>query len=219
MRAKAVEAFRISEGMGETLAMSNLGYKFANIGMTTEAQSECDKAMKKEDYHKNIADLNVRLRAIPEEEDKKLEEVLKKAKPKTDFYKALGQAILRKNTISIDGDWSGPKCPLKILLSGSNVTISGSYEIEENPLGGILGTFGKIKIRHTVEYKGELTGSVIDGLLSQKREGGTPTIAGALLGIGDNAKVLMYIQSSSEIKVMENPYSLAPTFYSLTRML
>ena len=54
--------------------------------MTTEAQLACDKAMKTENYHKNIADLIVRLRAIPDEENKKLEEVLERAKPKADFY-------------------------------------------------------------------------------------------------------------------------------------
>ena len=173
MNAKAVGAFRMSEEMGDTLAMSNLGYRLAHAGMTTEAQLACDKAMKTENYHKNIADLIVRLRAIPDEENKKLEEVLERAKPKADFYRALGHAIVRKNAISIDGDWSGPKCALKITSSGSNVTLSGSYEEEENQLSAALG-LGKIKVRHLVEYKGAMTGSLLVGSLSQKREGRNP---------------------------------------------
>ena len=106
---------------------------------------------------------------------------------------------------------------MKITSSGSNVTLSGSYEEEENQLSAALG-LGKIKVRHLVEYKGAMTGSLLVGSLSQKREGGTPSLAASLLGMGENVKVLMYIHSNSEIKVIESPYSFAPTFYSLTRM-
>ena len=37
--------------------MSNLAQKLANIGMIAEAMSKCEKALKIENYHKNVADV------------------------------------------------------------------------------------------------------------------------------------------------------------------
>src|SRR6202521_367143 len=41
----AVQAYRKSEDMGETLAMSNLAQKFIFAGFVREAQEQCDKAL------------------------------------------------------------------------------------------------------------------------------------------------------------------------------
>lgn len=55
MPGKAVQAYRELAKMGETLAMSNLGYKYFNAGFLPEAQAECDKAFALKNYHKQSA--------------------------------------------------------------------------------------------------------------------------------------------------------------------
>ncbi len=75
IRARAVAAYSEAEKMGETLAMSNLGTKLVDIGMIDEAMSKCEKSLKLENYHKNVTDLISRIKSIPEEEEKRTEEL------------------------------------------------------------------------------------------------------------------------------------------------
>ena len=77
MRSKSVSAYRKAEEAGETLAMSNLARKFISAGFVEEAEAECNKALKLQDYHKNIGHTLAKLKDLPDEEDKKEEEVLK----------------------------------------------------------------------------------------------------------------------------------------------
>jgi tetratricopeptide (TPR) repeat protein len=85
---KAVQAFRKSEEMNETLAMANLGYKMLKVGLLSEAQAVCEKALAIKDNHKNVGQLLVKLKNVPAEEDASLE-VIEKSKLKIDFIEDL----------------------------------------------------------------------------------------------------------------------------------
>ncbi|MGH2509720.1 MAG: hypothetical protein ACRDHZ_20260, partial [Ktedonobacteraceae bacterium] len=67
--AKAIEAFRKAEGMGGTLAMSNLAGKFITAGFLPEAAKQCETVIAIKDYHKNVGHFLARLKDVPEEED------------------------------------------------------------------------------------------------------------------------------------------------------
>ena len=53
LSAKSVEAYRVAEKMGETLAMSNLAEKLITAGFLEAAQQECNAALDSKNYHKN----------------------------------------------------------------------------------------------------------------------------------------------------------------------
>ena len=80
--AKSVTAYRRARDMGETLAMSNLALKFKSVGFLSEAQEQCDEALAIEGYHRNIGHTLSGLKDLPDDEDKKKSDALKKAKPK-----------------------------------------------------------------------------------------------------------------------------------------
>ena len=218
LRHEAVLAYEKAEEMGETLAMSNLGYKLLQIGMTREAQAKCDRALVTKDYHKNIADLLSRVKETPEEEGNKLEDVLNKAKPKGEFYSSLAQAVLLSSPSTLSDRWIGPDCLLELQLSDSDLRFSGIYELDANPFMALgSGAFGRAKVKHHVEYQLTLAGHAMDGLVKRSKEGDAPSAAASLLALGDNtSKVLMVLtDDQSEFRVMENPYSTSPRFYSI----
>jgi len=93
MPGKSVAAYRMAEEMGETLAMSNLGYKLMNAGFLDEARAEFDKAIAIKDFNKNVGTGLAALKEVPDEEDKKQGEALERSKAKAEFYKFLGREI------------------------------------------------------------------------------------------------------------------------------
>src|SRR5262249_18403863 len=140
---KAVSAYRESERLGETLAMSNLAQKFLSAGFLSEAQQECEKGLRVENFHKNVASTLAELRGVPDEEDKRLTETLEKAKPTSDFYRLFGRAISRLEPTEMAPRWKGPEFELAVKLTGSEFEAVGSYE--QLGLGlALAGPFGLV---------------------------------------------------------------------------
>jgi hypothetical protein len=220
LHAKSVDAYRKAKAMGETLAMSNLGYKFLSEGFIPEAQAECDKALEANDYHKNIGALLVRLKEVPDEEGTKLEEVLENAKPKSEFYRDYGLAISRRQPRTLPTRWQGPQCLLNLKLLGRSVELSGTYEVKSNPLalalGGVLGLSAKAT-HYRISYVGKLSGLAIEATVARAKDDDASTPKTLLEAADIKTKVLLIISTDlTRIRVMENPHVTNPNTYELS---
>lgn len=178
--AKSVGAYRKSQEMNETLAMSNLANKLIAAGFLTEAQAICDEALRLKDIHKNVGSTLERLKDVPEEEAKKEKEMLNKARPVSEFYRDFGSGVVRQTPKSWATQWQGPDCILDVVLSGSFFSATGSYERSStgglsslmiNSAGDATGKAGGASIRYQVEYQGALRGQAIVGSVVRKRDG------------------------------------------------
>jgi tetratricopeptide (TPR) repeat protein len=220
IRAKSVTAYRKSEEAGETLAMSNLSLKFMAVGFIDEAEAECNKAINLPEYHKNIGHTLAKLKDVPEEEDKKQEEILKEARPKSEFYQQVGHALSRPEPIELADRWKGPDCVLEVTLREGKFEAVGSYETRSG-LNSLL-TFGEARggagssVQHQVSYSGTLQGRAIQAHVKRTRKD-APQIPTTLLSVGhDEIKVLMVIvEGEREISVAEFAQASKPRFYSL----
>ena len=96
LSAKSIEAYKTSAEKGETLAMSNLAYKFMQAGFLKEADEELQRALQIKDFHRNIGEAVSSLKDIPENEDTKLKEAIKKIEPKRQFFNSLARLIHRE---------------------------------------------------------------------------------------------------------------------------
>lgn len=224
LQAKSVTAYRKSEEMGETLAMSNLANKLIGSGFLPEAQKICDEAIKLKDIHKNVGSTLSRLKEVPEEEDKKETEAFEKARPISEFYKEFGRAVAMPMPKTLAKHWQGPDCVLDVTLAGEVFSATGSFERSSS--GGLLaatlfggsGLSGKPSLtRYRVEYKGIARGQTIVASVVREKEG-EQAKASTLLGIGgeDRLTVLMLLSvEGSEIVVYEKEKTGHPRFYSL----
>ncbi len=148
--------------------------------------------------------------------------LVEKSKPKREFYKSLGRAITVTQPISLSEHWVGPDCPLDLRLSSEEVRLSGTYETDSNPFGGIVPTplgVTRPKVKNRVEYSLTLRGHALDGVVKRTREGEPSAVATGLLALGDSdLKVLIVLsEDQTEMKVMENPQGAGPRFYSISQ--
>lgn len=212
---KAVNAFKQSEEKGNSLAMANLGFKSLTAGLVTEAKIYCEKALGIENYHKNVGQLLAQITELPDEETKKQAEVVDKAKLKADYYERFGHALTLPTPTTLDGIWTGPECSLKLESSDKRLIMTGQFQTEINSLLRALGG-GEGRHTYSVKYSGQFEGGAIKAELTKKLVSGLST---SLLD-GVPTKVLMYFDSKNdEIRVVENPSSVTPRFYSLNRAI
>jgi tetratricopeptide (TPR) repeat protein len=202
LRAKAVEAFKAAEKMGETLAVANLADTLIGAGFIDEARERCVSAMKAENPHNNVSEALTRLHDVTEEEDKTLAGITQKTRQAVEFYKELGKAIFLSNVDALDEVWNGPQCELRVNLEGTHFTALGSYESLPNALARpIAMTFEPD--RFTIEYQGRIKGRSISGTVSRKHLNPPPP---SLLSFSRDEPVpfrMLVGDSARQIKVME----------------
>ncbi|MDO9067933.1 MAG: hypothetical protein Q7W05_05700 [Deltaproteobacteria bacterium] len=222
LNSKSVVAYRKSEELGETLAMSNLANKLIQAGFLAEAQNICDAALALKDYHKNIGSTLGMLKEIPGEEEKTEVEVFAKATPKSDFYKKLGCAVAEPTPTVLFKQWQGKDCLLELVLADSKFSLAGTYEKRHLGLLGIAGGLREstnknddTPVRYQILYKGVVRGGALIGTVTRKRIEEAKAVS--LLGSGDDGHtVLMFLSADqTEIQVLEKAERDNPQFYSL----
>lgn len=100
---KSVNAYDGAKALDETLAMSNLATKFLSVGFAKNAQELCDNALEVEGYHKNVSHVLAKIKDLPDQEEKKLEKILERAKPKNEYYRMVGRAMALAEPKDIGG--------------------------------------------------------------------------------------------------------------------
>jgi tetratricopeptide (TPR) repeat protein len=222
MPAKSIAAYRTSSSKGETLAMSNLAYKFMNAGFLSEANDQLQLALKTEDFHRNVGEAVSALKDIPGEEDKRLKDALKKVEPKRQFFHRLGEAITYADVEYLPDRWKGPDCELVITVANGEFLGVGEYErtTTSNTLAGLLQPVTKTT-RYRVCYEGKILGRRVVGTVTKKSEGESAGAASLLgsLGEGDDIEFAMIVeQDELTIVVAERYSSTVPKFYELRVM-
>ena len=203
---KSVAAYKKSEELGETLAMSNLAIKLRNAGFTQEAHKTLAAALKIDGHHKNVESTLSSIRDEQDAEDKKETATYEKAKPISEFYRQFGRSLVRAKAVNIVGKWQSPNCPLELTVAGTAVFASGSYEAPR--LGLLANPFAKnnsAPLQYIVEYRGIVQGMTIAGTVQRKQaDDASQKIAGLLGSSETNPSVLMWIAySGDKIHVLE----------------
>ena len=223
----SVKAYRKSEELGETLAMSNLAQKLMKAGFLKEAEEICSRALKIANYHKNVSHAISRTKDIPEEEKKKEKEIVNKAKPLSEFYRDFGDAALQEDAPAHDGRWQGPDCKLRITIEGNQFRAEGSYE---QPNFGLLGlkeyalrltTSSALpkKTQYRIRYEGHVAGRTVKCTMKREKVGEPSTMSSLLGGANKGIDVLMILSESlKEIKVYEKGEGKERKFYVITRI-
>lgn len=225
LHSKSVSAYRSAEERGETLAMSNLAQKLIDAGFLKEAAEICDKALKIEDYHKNIGSAITRIKTLPEEEEKKEKELTEKAAAYCEFYRSYGRALTDTGVTHSSGIWQGPKCALRVEIKNGNFVAAGEYEQARMGLGLALALRGmpevtkEAPVRRRVTYEGTVTGRTIKcAMRDQDITPGSQRASRTLLGTEQDVEVLMVVSGSgAEIRVYEKGWQEEGKFYVLTK--
>jgi tetratricopeptide (TPR) repeat protein len=220
----SVKAYRKAEELYETLAMSNLSQKLMKAGFLKEAEEICNRALKIENYHKNVSHAISRIKDIPEEEEKKEKEVVDKAKPLSEFYRNYGHALLQEDQGEHTGRWRWPDCELRIMIKGNRFEAEGAYEqqyfglLREYTLGLTTSSALPKKTQYRIRYEGHVAGRTVKCTMKREKVD-EPSTMSSLLGGAKGIDVLMILSESlKEIKVYEKGEGKERKFYVITRI-
>jgi tetratricopeptide (TPR) repeat protein len=223
LKGKSVSAYRRSEEMGGSLAMSNLARLLSRAGFLTEAEQLCNKALKLEDYDKNVLGTLERLKDIPEEESKKQADLIEKSKPASEFYGRFGHAASMQYADGIEGQWQGPQCILDVAITNGEFVAVGSYKVARARSGllyrGLMEP-ALSDVVHKIEYRGPVHGHTVEAEIAHTSDDSTTGLGASLLGGSDkNVRALIVInEARNELSVMEGMGSNSHSFYSLKRL-
>jgi tetratricopeptide (TPR) repeat protein len=172
--AMAVGAYRSAIAKKETLAMSNIAYLYMGAGFIHEAKEIVELAQKEENYHKNIASALVRLKEVPDEEEKLHHEKLEGVAEKSSILARFGELLMHSIPNVFPHALTDDKCELKVVCLGASFSALGSYREERSQQSGV-GAFGTISAGEeffTVAYTGQIFGSLVVGERTIERTGG-----------------------------------------------
>ncbi len=224
LNGKAVEAYRKSEEMGETLAMSNLGRKYLDAGFFQEAEEVCSRALKVENYDKEVGVTIASIKTMQEEEDKKQKKALDNTALLRQFLTRFGHACAKQSLLEYSRVWNHPRCPLNVEIKDGKLIASGTYEQPAlvnylaASLAGVSALTPSKPTKYVIRYEGIVTGFAIKGTVSIEEVGKPISAVPSLLDSTKSSKdVLMIISDDNkEIRVWEKGAIDKERFYSLT---
>jgi tetratricopeptide (TPR) repeat protein len=210
--ARAVEAYEMAAKGGNSLAMSNLAYRYINNGFLREAREQLDKAMATSDTHKSVTEAYTELSEIPNKETKAVEEVLDAAKRKIDTFNRLSQAICEPDITNLAALWTSPDCELTVTVTGKRFVAKGLYTVK-NALSGLLATSKSTE--YELIFSGEIFGRRVFGEIERKTLGSAPA---TILGRGDDKKLfaMLFDEEFHRAEVIESINTRHPRYYEIS---
>ncbi|MGO4682748.1 hypothetical protein [Hyphomicrobium sp. 2TAF46] len=215
----AISAFLRAKELHETLAMSNLAYRYMDAGFLDEARRECDHAKSIPDYNNNINLAYARIHDLPTSEQKTLDEILSRARTKIDFLRKFGRALGTPLSIDLSGSWQHPSFGnFTVRCDGSNFEAQGTMKLSRQAFANALAAYPMSPPQEEaikISINGSMRGSAIEATLTS--DNGHPKRT-TLLGITENMRtMLIYIEDAQTLRVMEEPNTAQPKVYDLTR--
>jgi len=213
---KSINAFRNSEELDGTLAMSNISYRFINAGFEKEAREICDNALKIKDYDKRIP---VTINSIEEKieaENKAGETIYNEIKPDQDYLIKYAKSLVMPLLNDISGKCKSNECELEFSITDGKFEAHGSFEKEESIKGiGLVGLgFSANKkpqtkkiTKHKITYQGSVRGCAGSiKILREKEINDYATFSSLLDPAKSNKEGMFYFDPScNEFHVIELP--------------
>jgi tetratricopeptide (TPR) repeat protein len=194
LNGKSISAYRKSADKGETLAMSNLAYQAMSSGFLAEAGELIKEAQKRSDYHDNVASALVRLKEIPEEENRSHKDKLEGVNFKSSFLSHVGEHLWLDAPGSDNKMMTDPDCELDFRIEDECFVATGTFEKKE-PLSSnaFIGT-SKLPVTeaYDVEYKGRFVGKVAIGERTKKKKQGK-SLASTLFDLSVNTQKFILV--------------------------
>lgn len=212
LSARAVDAYRKAVDQKNTLAMRNLAEKYIDAGFIDEAASLCREALALPDYHTNLLGTLNRTKAVPGEEDKKVNEMVDSALICVGFIQEFGRALVRPRVSELPREWQSPDGVLIATLKGNAFAAIGDYEEPVSGLARALTIPGSTvsTIKKRVRYQGQIVGCAISGTVSRSYPEST-------IGSATTPEPVMLILSDDgqSLRVSEGPTTLKPRIYDI----
>lgn len=160
---RAVELFKEAVQQGNALAAGNLAFRYLNAGLSEEAKSIVDRALQSKTDEPMVTDALAAIGRQKEEEAEKYKEICQGATKQRAFLAAMGEALLKRETVAISGVWMFPEASIRLTTEGNQLKGSGEEPIYPDGLAALFLDpidRGKPWKRRICLLEGKLTGRV-----------------------------------------------------------
>jgi hypothetical protein len=169
---KALNAYRKSEQLGETLAMSNIAQKYISEGFFEEAKLICNKALEIKGYHKNVIIALSQIETNITDENEREKQLFIDVNLKRNNILQIAKGLLQKQIKEISKYYRHPNCDLEVILKDENIKFQGTYNHKD-----IFTSFASFPLQPTipkpisetiVKYDVEIEGTIFCHIIEGK---------------------------------------------------
>jgi len=129
---KSVAFYKRAVEQGNSLAMSNLAYRYMNQGFETEAQSLLDTARKSDEPHENVGTAMANLAQKKQNENEALEQITISGVKQQEFFWAYADAyfVPSRTTAPFAGEWIAQSGRVFVVVQEGCI-LSGKWETDK----------------------------------------------------------------------------------------
>jgi len=161
LKIKAVEKYKASSNLNQTLAMANQGYMLLDAGFIKEAEDIAKKAIQMDKPHENVYSLLKRLSELQKEQDSKWDDFVNSAKSRQKFIRNYTNAYYFKTDNNFEGEWLTQN-GIDVSLSIRDQKLEASWRGPENEHSNDL---------YLTKFSGVITNSSFKGKYKKTKEG------------------------------------------------
>lgn len=161
LKIKAVEKYKASSNLNQTLAMANQGYMLLDAGFIKEAEDIAKKAIQMDKPHENVYSLLKRLSELQKEQDSKWDDFVNSAKSRQKFIRNYTNAYYFKTDNNFEGEWLTQN-EIDVSLSIKDQKLEASWRGHENEHSNDI---------YLTKLSGIMTNSSFKGKYKKTKEG------------------------------------------------
>jgi hypothetical protein len=218
----AIQRYKQSYKLGETLAASNLAHKQLDAGLSDEAIALLKEAHAKEncvpEVSRTLAAVHERIQQNSQEEVK----VVAQAEQHRDFLLPFATGYLSPMAANVQGHWSFPSGELDLQLNGSQ--LSGGREDRtsvDSPLSSLFGTAPKSIVRiKKSQFSRTVSGRTCKFKLETTRTEEPPDWS--LLGAASDSKIegyILFAEDECSAEVTELKAGRPEKYYKISKAI
>src|SRR5258706_4798175 len=194
--ATAVDNYRAAEAAGNSLAKSNLAHALLSAGFVDQAEALCREGLQAKDPHPNLPEALASVLRAREAEGKRESELLSKIESSRRQWNEVAQASVRPALQQIAPNWSDGSHELKAEISGSKLTIEGTFV--RSTIGGLMLSLGAAPRNEQFvrQYVFEMTGEAGVGTVEDLFQNASAAIS--LLGKTNQKRSVVCVVSQMD---------------------
>jgi tetratricopeptide (TPR) repeat protein len=132
LEISSIQAYKKASELGNTLAMSNIAYKYIQVGFEEEARKTLKRANEQQQVHENVAHAQSRLASDRKQEEEAKQAIMARAKVAQKFFREFAEAYFAKASIpAIKGSWHIPTFGV-VVLENNGKELKADWQSGDN---------------------------------------------------------------------------------------
>lgn len=219
----AVQRYKESYKLGETLAASNLARRYLEAGLSEDATALLKDAQAKENCVPEVSSALAAIYEKIQENIRNQDKVVTGAEQNRNFLLTFAMGYLSPVAISPNGCWKFPSGEIELQVTGSE--LHGTREDRSSARSQLSYLFGEMTPRTVTriekqEFSGTLSGRTCKFKLEIKRREEPPGVASILGGPSDSKMegYIVFTDDGNSAKVAELKAGKVEKYYEISRV-